>query len=285
MPTNAEEVIIKHDRIHCLVPNLFRSQPKGVRRQPIAVDYDYNENTKVMIRGYESLGADDLLYLQGMLALCAAHKGKPIRQPKSRVKQADHLWVSLDPKEGAVNQEFMSITFKIGTLLSLVGLSIGKMNRDSLKRSLMRMSNITIFMEQKDKKSMWSSHILGFSRQGKELTVALNLAITQSVLGGIYTTIPIKEIREIRHAPARLLHQRLCGIIDPGSTHCFSTDKLVEYVYGDTETTKLTYQGRCDRKTAVKKGMKEIENIGWEIEEEDGIFRVARPELFEDSAT
>lgn len=277
MSTN-ETVIIKHDRIHCLVPNLFRSQPKGVKRKSLDVDYDYNDNTKIMIRGFESLGADDLLYLQGILALCV-NKGRLRRQPRRSTSDTDRLWDTLKPKEEAINQEFLSVTFKIETLLSIVGLSTGKKNRDNLKRSLIRMSNVSFIFEQKKPKRIWGSSILGFSVCEKEITVALDLAITEAVCGGIYTVIPIEEVRQIKHAPAKLLHQRFCAIIDPGSNCSFFIDKLIRYVYGDDAEQTPSRQVMNKRRETVKKALNELSEIGWTISENDGVFSVTRPDL------
>lgn len=277
MPTNAETVIIKHDRIHCLVPNLFRSQPKGVKRKSIDVDYDYNDNIKIMIRGFESLGADDLLFLQGILALCV-NDGKLMRQPR-RLTSGNRLWDTLKPKDEAINQEFLSVKFKIGTLLRTVGLSIGKENRDNLKRSLIRMSNVSFYFEQKKPKRLCGASILGFSVREKEITVALNLAITEAVCGGIYTVIPIEEVRKIKHAPAKLLHQRFCAIIDPGSNCSFFIDKLVQYVYGDEAEQIQSRQAMNKRRGTIKKALNELAELGWTISENDGVFSVARPDL------
>jgi hypothetical protein len=106
-------------------------------------------------------------------------------------------------------------------------------------------------------------------REGK-LFVALNPRIAAAIMGGRYTRIELHEIRQFRSDAARLIHQRLCGFVDPKKTSIVKLDTLVSYVFpgaeGMYERAAKADSERWRRRT-VREALAEIAAVGWKIRE------------------
>jgi hypothetical protein len=107
------------------------------------------------------------------------------------------------------------------------------------------------------------------------LLVALNPRITEAVLGRrSYARIDMAEVRALRTDPARLMHQRLCGWIDPGKYGRVAIDTLCGYVWpneGSAEAVKK-------RRQTARKALLELKLVGWALEEYNrGVWKIGRP--------
>ena len=70
--------------------------------------------------------------------------------------------------------------------------------------------------------------------------MALNPLIARAVMGGAqHVRIDMDEVRALQTDPARLIHQRLCGWIDPGKSGRVELDTLCGYAW-PTEDRKST---------------------------------------------
>ena len=77
-----------------------------------------------------------------------------------------------------------------------------------------------------------------FDEEDGRLFVALNPQIAEAILGRRpYTRIEMAEVRALQTDPARLIHQRLCGWIDPGKAGRVELDTLSGYVWPDDART------------------------------------------------
>jgi hypothetical protein len=73
MNANIERYHARHDRAHCLAPGIFRSLKRGQRKkQKLDTTYVYGE-VSLRFVGFEPLGADDMRFLQGIIALAGPH--------------------------------------------------------------------------------------------------------------------------------------------------------------------------------------------------------------------
>jgi hypothetical protein len=101
--------------------------------------------------------------------------------------------------------------------------------------------------------------------QDGRLYVALNPLIARAVMwSGQHVRISMDEVRGLQTDPARLIHQRLCGWIDPGKSGRVELDTLCGYVWPDVATNPNTLKTR--RQTA-RKVLAELAVIGWTVSE------------------
>ncbi|HAI9257698.1 TPA: replication protein C, partial [Escherichia coli] len=99
--------------------------------------------------------------------------------------------------------------------------------------------------------------------------------IAQAVMGGgQYVRISMDEVRALDSETARLLHQRLCGWIDPGKTGKASIDTLCGYVW-PSEASGSTMRKRRQR---VREALPELVALGWTVTEfAAGKYDITRP--------
>lgn len=109
----------------------------------------------------------------------------------------------------------------------------------------------------------------------ERLYVALNPLIAQAVMGGgQHVRISMDEVRALDSETARLLHQRLCGWIDPGKTGKASIDTLCGYVW-PSEASGSTMRKRRQR---VREALPELVALGWTVTEfAAGKYDITRP--------
>ena len=104
-------------------------------------------------------------------------------------------------------------------LLREIGLTDSGGNIRTLKASLVRMANVTVLITQSKKQASfhWLSYAFAFDDEDGRLFVALNPRIAEAILEErSHARIDMNEVRALISDPSRLIHQRLCGWIDPG---------------------------------------------------------------------
>ena len=136
----------------------------------------------------------------------------------------------------------------------------------AIQRSLERLWSVTVIIRRKSGEVEGSRLLSRFQADGKgKLTVAINPLLAAGILGKRrFTRLDMNEIRALRSDPARLIHQRLCGFIDPGKSHKVAMDKLVGYVW---PAQALNIKAIQKRKRAVRKALAELEALGWTVVE------------------
>lgn len=114
-----------------------------------------------------------------------------------------------------------------------------------------------------------------FDEEDGRLFVALNPQITEAILGRRrYTRIEMAEVRALQTDPARLIHQRLCGWIDPGKARRVEFDTLAGYVWPDQANAEAMRK----RRQRIHKALAELMVIGWNVSEyAKGKLEIRRP--------
>lgn len=263
----------RHDPATCLAPGLFRSLKKGERKkQKLDVTYQYGEETLRFI-GFEPLGADDLRFLQAIVAF-SGPKGLLLdAEPKTDIGRQLRLF--LDPRMDAAEKDALVIKESAARLLAEVGLSDGGKNIRSLKESLRRMANVTVIVSSGPREA--SFHLLSYALDEEDgrLLIAVNPRIAECVLGRRpYTRIEMAEVRALKSDAAALIHQRLCGWIDPGKRGRIELDALCGYVWPDTASGSTMRM----RRKKVREALAELRAAGWTVTEYvEGKFEIKRP--------
>lgn len=266
---------VRHDPAHCLAHGLFRSLRRGDRKkQKLDVTYQYSPEEQARFVGFEPLGADDLRLMQGLVALAGPDGTELTASPKSDRYQ--QLRLLLDPQHEAAQQKALVVQTGISRLLTEIGLTDGGVNIRNIKASLIRMSNVTVVLTNNNKQA--SFHLMShtFDKLNGTLFVALNPRISQAVLGDRpYTRIEMAEVRGLKLDASRLIHQRLCGWIDPGKTRKASLMTLCDYAWPDDTSNASTIKKRS---VTARKSLVELSAIGWSLNEyAKGKWAIHRP--------
>lgn len=268
----------RHDPAHVLAPGLFRSLKRGERKkQKLDITYSYGEGESARFIGFEPLGVDDMRILQGLVAL--AGPGGLILTADPKSDMARQLRMFLDTKFDAESQDGVVVRARMTKLLAEIGLTDTGDNIKSLRASLLRMSNVTVLVTKGTRQA--SFHLLSydFDEADGRLFVALNPRITEAVLGRrSYARIELSEVRQLGTDPARLVHQRLCGWIDPGKSGRAELDTLCGYVWPDPANMEAMKK----RRQAIRRALTELEAVGWTVNEYVRTkFSISRPDAGE----
>lgn len=259
----------------CLAPGLFRSMKRGSRKaSALDVTYRPGHGVATRFRGAEPLGADDMRLLQVLVAL--AGPVGAIVGPTPQGPLARRLRHSLNMRGEVSDQDAIAVRMKPSGVLSEMGLSNGGANIRAVRASLRRMSEITVEVEPDT--GVTSFSLLSYAMDECRVNVALNPHMAGAVLGSRrYARIELSEAREIRSAPARILHQRLCGWIDAGKTRKVAIDTLCQYLALEATQNRDTMKSR---RRMVRGALLEFIELGWTITEYSfRKYRISRPLL------
>lgn len=271
---------VRHDPAHCLAPGLFRSLKRGERKKlKLDVTYTHGKDS-IRFWGPEPLGVDDLCVLQGLVAIAATsgdnRRGILLKQEtESETGQQLRLW--LDLKWEAIEKDAMVARGSFRQLARELGYADeGGSQFKTLRESIERLWAVSVIVERDGKRQGFRilSDYASDERDGK-LFVALNPRLAEAVMGERpYTRIEMAEVRSLSTDPARLIHQRLCGWIDPGKSGRVELDTLCGYVRPDEASAEAM---KKRRQTACK-ALAELAAVGWVlVEYTKGKWEVTRP--------
>lgn len=267
---------VKHDPSHCLAPGLFRSLKKGDRKKlKLDVIYEYGDGERIEFSGPEPLGADDLRILQGLVAM--AGPNGLVLEPDTETDGGKQLRLFLDLKWESVKDDALVIKDSYRALAR----EIGYANEDDskpIRECIERLWKVSIIAQDKNKRRRGFRVLSEYASDeaAGKLYVALNPLIAEAVMGGRHIHIPMHEVRAIKGDAARLIHQRLCGWINPGSTRKVMLDTICDYAWPDA------VEGAAMRKRRgrAKDALAELATLGWSAKEyEVGKFEIGRPAL------
>lgn len=267
----------RHDPAHCLAPGLFRSLKRGERKRgKLDVVYDYGDGKRIEFKGPEPLGADDLRILQGLVAM--AGPSGLVLGPEPKTEGGRQLRLFLEPKWEAVEADAMVVKGSYRALVREIGYAEdGGSQFKAIRECIERLWTVSIIAQNGRKRQGFRvlSEYASDEADGR-LYVALNPLIAQAVMGGgQHVRISMDEVRALQTDQARLIHQRLCGWIDPGKSGKAAIDTLCGYVWPDEVTNPNTLKTR--RQTA-RKALAELATLGWTVSEyAKGKWEITRP--------
>ncbi|MGY4070077.1 replication protein C, IncQ-type, partial [Aeromonas caviae] len=89
-----------------------------------------------------------------------------------------------------------------------------------------------------------------------------------------HARIDMNEVRSLKSDPARLIHQRLCGWIDPGKSGRASLDTLCNYIWPDPAIADAMRK----RQQIARRAVGELFTIGWLVTEyRKDMWEIRRP--------
>lgn len=270
---------IRHDPSACMMPGLFRSFRSGEKRDKLDIAHDFGDGKRLEFSGPDQLGADDLRVLQGLVSL--ATKSHSIAPAPDGEHETHPARQQLALGDDACRMDTLVIEGSYADLAR----EIGHADVDetlTLRTCVERLCKVSVFAEIKTGGmrrrrlfrlvASYSSETCG---QSGRLRVALNPQITEIMLGRCaqHARIEMVEVRALMSDPARLVHQRLCGWINPGKSASIALDTVCGYVWPTVTDSAMRM-----RRTRARKALRELEMIGWRAEEyERGKYRISRP--------
>lgn len=269
----------RHDKAHCLAPGLFRSLKRGDRhRMKLDVVYELDDGARVEFKGPEPLGSDDLRVLQGLVAM-AGPQGM-ILTPTPRTAAGEQLRLSLEPRWDAVTANTLVVKDSFYALAREIGYSLtsGGTLR-SIRESIERLWTISIIAQDSSGRRQGYRLLSGYASdtdRGK-LYVALNPMLAKAVLGQLpHARINLSEVRSLKGDVARLIHQRLCGWLDPGQSARVGIDTLCGYAW---PVPGQAGSSRRMRRKRIRTALSELVGLGWTVAEyARGKFAIGRPD-------
>lgn len=273
----------KHEPGHVLAPGLFRSLAPGARKTlKLDVTYIHGED-QLEFKGFSPLSVFDMRVLQGLIAM-SGPEGLVLKDDGTASESGQQLLLDLfDPPlaiaEAGKKPDTAVIRDSFRCLAREIGMDGSGKTIRQIRESVERMVGVTVFV-QSGKRRVATRLISGYaSDEGTgDLYVALNPRLSKAIFGpGQYVRIDMDEVRALESDPARLIHQRLCGWIDPGKARRVGLDKMAEYVWPDGPGTDVTARRHRQK---VRKALDELRGLGWKIEEDrKGICQIIRPRL------
>jgi hypothetical protein len=284
MTSSTRTLYGQHDPMVCLVNGLFRSTKDG-ERNILKIDAMFGD-AKLEIRGAESLGADDLRVLQGLVAMAGLTSGVLDTAPRHPVAKA--LRAGLQLTDDATTRDaivvfgsYYRLAFEIGYKCSGGKISSGVL--DDLRCCIERLWRTTIIIERKveGRRQRLGFNLLSSyageetaNRRGR-LRVALNPQITAAIMGrGRWSYLDMTEVRTIKREATRILHHHLCGLIDPGQTKRVGMDTMIGYVNPVAASGSTLRM----RRSTIRAALTELRGMEWTADEyAAGRFSVSRP--------
>lgn len=264
----------RHDPAHCLAPGLFRSLKRGERKtSKLDVTYEFGQGQKIEFSGPEPLGADDLRVLQGLVAM--AGPAGLVLSPEPKSDAGLQLRLFMEPKWDAIQQDAMVVKGSYRALAKEIGyanIDDTKPIRDCIER-LWKVSIIALAGNKRRGFRLLAEY--ASDDVAGKLFVALNPMIAQAVMGNQHVRISLWEVRSLRSDAARLIHQRLCGWINPGKSRRVDLNTLCSYVWPDRAASSTTMRKRRQR---AREALPELACIKWRVSEyAKGKFEITRP--------
>lgn len=269
----------RHDPAHCLAPGLFRSLKRGDRKKlKLDVIYKYGDKEQIEFSGPEPLGADDLRVLQGLVAMAGPSGIILTPEPTADAPRQLRLLLEMPhPEVAAAKDNALVVKGSYRQLALEMGYAEdGGSQFKAIRDCLERLWKVSIIVQSGRKRvgcRLLSSY--ASDEDTGHLFIALNPRLAEAILGKrSHTRIEMSEVRALSSDPARLIHQRLCGWIDPGKSGRAELDTLCGYVWPDDASGSTM---RMRRKT-VRAALDELRRAGWTLEEyAPGKLDISRP--------
>lgn len=205
-----------------------------------------------------------------------AGPGGLVLSPEPQTEAGQQLRLFLEPKWEAVQQDAMVVKGSYRALAREIGYADPD-NTRPVRECIERLWKVSIIAQSGRKRQGFRllSEYASDEQDGK-LYVALNPLIARAVMGGAqHVRIDMDEVRALQTDPARLMHQRLCGWIDPGKSGRVELDTLCGYVWPGQATNPNTLK---TRRQAARRALPELAALGWAVSEyAKNKFEISRP--------
>ena len=268
---------VRHDTGHVLAPGLFRSLKKGdYKKLKLDVVYEYGRGERLEFKAAEPLGAPELRVLQGLIAMAGPNGMLLSTEPKT--PEGQELRLLLEMKFDAIRDNAIIANGSYRALAKEIGYADIE-NTKNLQTIIERLWGVSVIAQNNgERRGFRLLSTYGSNLVAGNLNVALNPRIANAILGEVkHCRIDMSEVRALKTDPARLIHQRMCGWINAGSSGRVGLDALCEYVWPDPAQPNTMKK----RRSTLKKALTELELLaGWKVSEYvKQKFEISRPKI------
>ena len=269
---------------YCLASGLYRplAKTKGNRRAVLDVTYTNTRgDASVRFRGPEQLGADDLRVSQALIALAGPHDHSAVLSPEPKTPAGAAHRAALKCTGDAARLDAITIRTSRREIVRELGMAWSPAQGAQVIECLQRMATVTTQVRAGSYECGGASMLVyETDHDTGQVVVTINPWLAAAVTGSArHIRIEMAEVRKLRGACARVLHQHLCALINPGSARPFEVDTLAGYVY--PEATGSTARSQ---RAQVRKALAELRLIGWTVAAAGGATRmIGRPERIADA--
>ena len=260
--------------------NLFRSLPR--RNRPVARLHAFEVNTvydgrKLRVAGPYTLGADDLSVLLAVLAL-AGMLGLEVQAASSEVNRVA-IVDGLESEGELVAATHVQLRTTQYTLCREVGIIPNGQAYERVTESLWRMQAMSIGdygpvgANAKRMRAGGSQRLLSArTEEDGDFTIVVNARFARYLLGPQYIRVDLRESRQLGEM-ARLLHLRLCCVVNLGCRLSVTLDKAAEWLYGGPPASDAQ---RRERRKEVRAAVADLGALsGWSLIEDRSRLMVA----------
>ena len=274
--TNSPSSIFRTDHVRiehafCSMPGLFGSWPKP-KPKNACTDVTYETTDATFTVFGRLLGVMSLRVLQALLALAALGNGQG--KKIYLVGSKGPVGLELERNLIADDLEFSGMPLVVQTSYYEIAHEIGYSHKSfdggaqvkAIQKALEELCSITVTVYHKDG-GVDGSHLMSHYRGNSKgrLVVAISPQLAAGITGQRrYSRLDMNEIRALRSDPTRLIHQRLCGFIDPGKSWKVSMDTLDGYAW---PMKALNIKAIQKRKRTVRETLAELAGLGWTVAE------------------
>lgn len=261
-------------------PGLFRSYSKQSQRPVINGELARREHQKVLyvFSGQSPLGTDDLRVIQAIFILASDPMNRyevDLAAPSSNL--AGQLALALAFTGNPAESRRSRLATASLTSLAVAGgySATSGGGKSTVKNALARLANVTLTCHR-DGNEVSCSKLIAFadfvrseSRIGNahdKIAIAIAPALSGLLLGQdvnqSHIRIAHEEICGLGEGSDRILHLRLCGMVNQGASLDVSAGKLAEYAFGEAN---FDHTARRQLSESLPTALESLRQIGWTV--------------------
>jgi hypothetical protein len=262
--SNTNFPVVKNHRILQNAPQ-FKPIRRGAREKGVVRQYfskDKKQSLKIKLFKEVDIADQDLFLC--LLAIGLVEKRGSIFDPE---KKESDLWTDLNTKGKAAKSQAIYIETTRYELLKEINRTYQTKNRKWLMESLERLNGISFTYENTEE--IWGFNFVSYfvNKKTDKIEILINPLSAAVMLGDIrsFAFIHRGERQELKMDVSKALHSILSGLVSFGEKRSINIDVLAHKIWADYDD-KVTDSGMRDRRTSIKKAIREINALeNWEI--------------------
>jgi hypothetical protein len=238
------------------------SEQKWKQLPPVEVSREYRGAGETLtVTSTRQIGAPELGILLALLAM----SGSAVRRKVVEKTDPgfDAITKKLEATGASAEAPHIMLTTTANEVLEQAGLASSGQAYETLWQKLDNLSLVSYRSETLcgNKRRIArppGSNLLHYDlTEEGPLIVTLSARLTRAILATPFSAIWLPDYRRLSGEVARIIHSRLCVMIDPGTGVRYPLDWFSEAIYGEP-IEALSQQRRKDRRRAIRKALSEV---------------------------
>lgn len=267
--TKIKTIVFDHAKVdtsHCLTDGLFRPLSRAPSKEALDVEHTYKGYTLRWLN-YCKLAINDQSVFLAILRL-ASEKARTERVGDSHESSVmQEVRTALKMEKDASKNDCLVLDTSLYEIAKVIGLTDGGANLKMIKRSLVKLSCVSLLIYKGNDvadaffKTNLFSNLAGID--GK-IHIGINPMLGKALTGGQFTHIDMEEQRHLSSDVSKRLHVWLSSWMREGTRQKIELDKLIPHVWGDLPEQSIVRK----RRLALKKALNEINELeNWNIQQ------------------